>query len=139
MSCQPKLGRITPCTPKKQAASRSLLAVARCAPHVNCERMRRPDLAVGGEALFRGSQGRAEIAQFVVDLRNFPYGLGDFFAKQTALTTTQPVDKIFHCRFLKGEYPGKCSVRYILPLRSEATTQNIKDAPSSAFFTLVAQ
>ena len=33
------------------------------------------------KALFGGSQGRAEIAQFVVDLLGFPYGLGDFFAE----------------------------------------------------------
>ena len=33
------------------------------------------------KALFRGSEGRAKIAQFVVDLLGFPYGLGDFFAE----------------------------------------------------------
>ena len=71
---------------KKQAASRSLLAVARSAPHVNCERMRRRTWQLAGKALFRGSQGRAEIAQFVVDLLSFTYGLGDFFAEQTAIT-----------------------------------------------------
>src|ERR1700686_2358866 len=82
------------------------------------------------EALSRGSQGRAEIAQFVVDLLRFTYGLGDFVAEQTAITVTQPVYEIFHCRFLNAECPGKCRVRYIFPLRSETTTQDIKDAPS---------
>jgi len=35
----------------------------------------------GGKALLRCSEGRTEIAQFVVDLLGFPYGLGDFFAE----------------------------------------------------------
>ena len=34
-----------------------------------------------GKALLRSSEGRTEIAQFVVDLLGFPYGLGDFFAE----------------------------------------------------------
>src|ERR1043166_2487878 len=100
----------------------------------------RTDLAeFARKALLRGSQGRAEIAQFVVDLLSFTYGFGDFFAEQPAVTVTQPVYEIFHCRFLKTEYPGKCCIRYILPLRSEAITQDIKDAASAALFTLVAQ
>ena len=41
-----------------------------------------------GEALFRCSQGRAEIAQFVVNLISFPYGLSDFFAEQVAVSVT---------------------------------------------------
>src|ERR1043166_7213731 len=44
-----------------------------------------------GEALFRCSQGRAKIAQFVVNLICFSYGLGDFFAEQIAVSITQPV------------------------------------------------
>src|SRR5262245_44017879 len=67
---------------------------------VNCERMRTDTGRVARNALLRRSQGRAEIAQFVVDLLSFPYGLGDFFAEQTAVTVTQPVYEIFHCRFL---------------------------------------
>ena len=89
--------------------------------------------------LLRGREGRAEIAQFVVDLVSSSYGLGDFFAEQTAVTVAQPVYEIFHCRFLKAEYPGKCRVRYILPFCGEAITQDIKDAASAALFTLVAQ
>ena len=53
------------------------------------------------DALFRCSQGRAKIAQFVVNLISLPYGLGDFFAEQIAVSVTQPVYEIFHCRFLK--------------------------------------
>jgi len=34
-----------------------------------------------GKALLRSSEGRTEIAQFVVDLLGFPYGWGDFFAE----------------------------------------------------------
>ena len=44
-----------------------------------------------GKTLLRGGQGRAEIAQFVVDLVSFSNGLGDFFAEQIAITVTQPV------------------------------------------------
>src|SRR5215471_6646068 len=92
-----------------------------------------------GEPLFGCSQCSAKIAQFVVNLTSSPYGLSDFFAEQIAVSVTQPVYEIFHCRFLQAEYPSKRRVRYIFPLRSEATTQDIKDAPSSALFTLVAQ
>src|SRR6202035_5291706 len=91
------------------------------------------------EALFRCSQGCTEIAQFVVNLIGFPYGLGDFFAEQIAVSVTQPVYEIFYCRFLKAEYPGKSRVRYIFSLRSETTTQDIKDTPSTALFALIAQ
>ena len=37
--------------------------------------------SLAGKALLRSSEGRTEIAQFVVDLLGFPYGLGDFFAE----------------------------------------------------------
>jgi len=104
-----------------------------------CERTRRRNWKTLPGWLLRGREGRAEIAQFVVDLVSSSYGLGDFFAEQTAVTVAQPVYEIFHCRFLKAEYPGKCRVRYILPFCGEAITQDIKDAASAALFTLVAQ
>src|SRR5205085_147492 len=94
---------------------------------------------LAGKALFRGSQGRAKIAQFVIDLLGFPYGLGDFFAEQIAVTVAQAVYETFHSCFLEAEYPGKCCVRYIFPLRRETTAQDIKDASPAALFTLIAQ
>src|SRR2546429_8108288 len=120
MSCQTKPRRITPWAEKSKPHHAACLPWRGPPPHGNCERMRRRTWQLAAKALFRGSQGRAEIAQFVVDLVSSSYGLGDFFAEQTAVTTTQPVHEIFHCRFLKAEYPGKCRVRYILPLRREA-------------------
>ena len=88
--------------------------------------------------LFRSAYRRTEITQFVVDLIFSAYGSGNFFVEQSAITLTQPVHEIFHCRFLDSEHPGKCCIRHVLPFRSETTTQDLKHSSSSVLFTLVA-
>jgi hypothetical protein len=40
---------------------------------------------------------------------------------------------------MDAEYSGKCCIRYVFPVRTETSAQDIKDASSAALFTLVAQ
>src|SRR6476469_6174673 len=56
--------------------------------------------SVGGalmEVLLRiGAQARAQIADFVIDVRLGFHGLGDFLAQQRPVTRAKPVEQSFH-------------------------------------------
>ena len=89
--------------------------------------------------LFRSAYRRTEITQLVVDLIFSAYGSGNFFVEQSAITLTQPVHQIFHCRFLKAKDFRKICVRYLFPIGSKVTAKDIKNASSAVFFAFVAQ
>jgi hypothetical protein len=64
--------------------------------HCNRVHNQEPDALLHGATksglLSRSAQCRAEVAQLVVDLVGFAHRFGNFFAEQSAITLTQPVD-----------------------------------------------